>query len=83
MTENQQKEKAVAVNSKISEIIKSPIQMLFFVFSLFTVGMLIPFTYAAYQFIQVSSANAPKGYDFPKFSDFILTGYSSIFFAGL
>jgi hypothetical protein len=25
MTENQQKEKAVAVNSKISEIIKSPI----------------------------------------------------------
>jgi hypothetical protein len=57
--------------------------MLFFIFTLFTVGMLVPFTYAAYQFIQVSSTNAPKDYDFPKFSDFILTGYSSIFFAGL
>jgi hypothetical protein len=43
--------KAVVVNSKISEIIKSPIQLAFLIFSIFTLAMLVPFTYAAVNFI--------------------------------
>ena len=77
------KNNAVVVNSKISEIVKSPIQFAFMTFTVLSLAMLVPFMYASYQFLKISKANAPEGYEFPMFSDFRLTGCSAIVFAAL
>ena len=63
---NQQKENKFS----IANIIKSPLQLLFYVFVLFTCFLFLPFTYYNYLYYNERVANAPPGYKWPVLSDF-------------
>mmetsp|Transcript_27664 Transcript_27664/g.41948 ORF Transcript_27664/g.41948 Transcript_27664/m.41948 type:complete len:327 (-) Transcript_27664:120-1100(-) len=72
-----QKEK----NFSVIEILKDPIQVAFLLFAAFTLGMLIPFTKAGYDFAEKSKANKPTDYSWPELSDLYLTVLASVGFA--
>jgi hypothetical protein len=57
--------------------------MAFLLFAVVTLGMLVPFTLACWDFIEQSNRNKPDGYEFPKFSDFKITLASSVVFCFL
>ena len=57
--------KAKAANSSIMKILQSPIQMVFLIGTILTVGMLVPFTQAGYRFANDSLRKKPEGYEWP------------------
>ena len=68
---------------RLTDLLSDPVQFVFLLFAVFTLAMLIPFTYAGYIFTVNSTRDAPKNYDFPGLNDFWITGVSSIVFAVL
>ena len=68
-------------NMGLMELLSSPMNILFAVFTTFTVGMMVPFTKACYDCAMEKTAKKPEGYEFPKFSDMKLMAISSIGFA--
>jgi len=71
----------VEKNMGIFELLSSPMNILFAVFTTFTVGMMVPFTKACIDCAKDKHANKPEGYEFPQFSDMKLMAISSVGFA--
>ena len=67
----------------VKAIIAEPIQLVFFIFLVFIILILVPFTYVSYYYIKKSMAEAPPGYDFPKVSDFRASIVVACVFASL
>ena len=63
------KEEAKDNKMTIENIIKSPLQLLFYVFVVFTCFLIMPFTYYNYLYYNERVANAPVGYKWPVLSD--------------
>ena len=74
-------EAIVEKNMGLLELLSSPMNILFAVFTTFTVGMMIPFTRACYACASLHTAKKPEGYDFPALSDMKLMAISSVGFA--
>jgi len=62
----------------IQMLIKSPLQMMFFVFILSIICSLVPFFNWGYQWRKKALAEAPEGYNFPKMADFSLTAKATL-----
>ena len=73
-------EAIVEKNMGLKELLSSPMNILFSVFTIFTVGMMVPFTRACYKSAMDKTANKPEGYEFPKLSDMKLMLISSVGF---
>lgn len=65
----------------VSEIIKSPIQLAFFSFAIFTLASGVLFWYDGIMYRNRMMAAAPKGYPYPMWSDLWLTGLAAILFS--
>ena len=74
----QENEKEFEKNFTVGEIIKSPIQCIFFVFSILSGLLLIPFTYKSYTAVIKWTKEAPEGYEYPKVADFRVLFLSSL-----
>ena len=56
-------------------------QGVFVLFSVVTLGGIVPFTYYGYQFTVLMKKTIPEGYQYPEFSDMWITAVSSVFWA--
>ena len=65
----------------MSEIIKDPTQMAFFALTIFSVLMLIPFSYQCYLFTEKNKFEKPEGYFYPSIGDMKLTVCAAMGFA--
>ena len=78
----QKSEVVVEKSLKISELLTyNPMQLVFLVFSLLTVGAMVPFVYYSYEFVEKIKSDAPEGYEFPSIWDFRMTAVSGCVFA--
>ena len=63
---SKKKEEAIVEkNMGLGELLSSPMNILFAVFTIFTVGMMVPFTKACIDCALDKTAKKPDGYEFP------------------
>ena len=77
-SENKEHERAKEKDYSINEILKHPIQIVFFTAIIIVILMLVPFTYSGYKFIEVAKEDKPEGYEWPSFWDMKLMIISAI-----
>ena len=65
---------------KITDYIPNLASAIFMGFVIFTLGLMSVFTKKVNMYVQASAERLPPGYDYPKLTDFWVTGVSTVFF---